>query len=166
VIAILCDAGTEAIGKALAHAIQTRYTPAVAPALCLAATGWTRGSEWDDLLLVVYRSAALDAPARELIAAYREAHALSAPATGERKPGGFLIPVATDPAWVKPPDPISGIKAALYDGSPASEELVLRAVGTLLGMAVRPGEHHIFLSYRSSDGMEIATDSRISPLAG
>lgn len=157
-ICFLCEPGTEAAGQAIAYAIQARYKPSATPELCEAKTGWTKSSEWDDLLLVVYQSEHLQPEAQRFITEYRDAHSLSDPATGELKPGGFIIPVATNAASVRPPEPISGIKAALYDGSPESQEPILCAIGTLLGMAVRPGAHHIFISYRSSDGTTIASD--------
>src|SRR5262249_44396929 len=119
---------------------------------------WDAMPEWDDVLIVVYK-AGLPVGGKEYIAAYRAAHPLSGTGADSREPGGIVIPVATDPAARKPPDPISGIKALLYDEAARGKAGRLADwVCVFLGLALRPGDQRIFVSYRIADGTEIAKD--------
>src|SRR5207253_6917272 len=124
-IAILCEPGTEAAGQAISQAIERQYAPSAPPQVCAPGSTWSRSAEWDDLLLVVFASPALPPWAQEFVNAFRDAHPVRDPSTGQQTPGGFVIPVATNAALQRPPEPISGIKSAPYDGSDASLDPIL-----------------------------------------
>jgi hypothetical protein len=66
--------------------------------------------------------------------------------------------VALDKKAMRPPDPISGIKALFFDNSADSNALLNNAIDVFLGLGLRPGEQRIFISYRASDGTAIAKD--------
>jgi hypothetical protein len=79
-------------------------------------------------------------------------------ASHPRQGSTFIVPVAVDPAAMKPPEPIALLKAALYDGSAASLERVAHAAGCFLGLSLRREEQRVFIAYRSTDGGVIARD--------
>lgn len=121
-------------------------------------TVWNRSPEWDDLLIITYGSSSAAQWIQDFTQSFRTAHSVADPATGANRPGGFILPVALSPNSLRPPDPISGIKALQYDGSDDTKARLIHAAGVLLGMSVRPGRHQIFVSYRTVDGSVIATD--------
>jgi hypothetical protein len=160
-IRVLCQEVVESVGQEIASTLQSAYKLTEVPEVLADDAVWdgTKPSEGDDVLLVVYQSRDLAPAARTFIEAFRDAHALTDPETGQRRPGGVVIPVATNPESVKPPDPISGIKALVYDDAAKGEDgRLAHWVGIFLGMLLRPGEHQIFISYRATDGREIADD--------
>lgn len=59
-----------------------------------------------------------------------------------------LLPVALGREG-KPPEPISGLKAKFADGD---ETEILRSLGAMLGLTLRPGQNKVFISYRNVDG--------------
>jgi len=145
-ILILAEEGTEPIGRTIADALTQEYNLPCAPEVVAAGAVWDRPIEWDDLLLVIYKSGALPEPAVKYIQAYRDAH----------KPAPMIMPVSTNAGFRKPPEPVSGIKAAEYDGTPDAVRRIVKAAGVFLGLALRPGRQQIFVSYRASDGSELA----------
>jgi len=145
-ILILAEDGTEPAAQALAAALTAEYSLANTPEPVPSGAVWDRSVEWDDLLLVVYKSGTPPPSAAQYIQAYRDAH----------KTGGGIIPVAANPACPVPPNPISGIKAALWDGSPERTARIVKSAGVFLGLALRPGSQRIFVSYRASDGTALA----------
>lgn len=156
-ISLVCEPGTELAAQELASAIQQRFDTPSPPELCAAASTWDQPA-WDDVLLVLYRSAALLPWAHDVVVRFRDTHATVDPATGRPSPGGFVIPVTVAATSTQPPEPIAALKGTPFDGSAATLESVLRAIAVFLGLALRPGEHHIFVSYRASDGKAIAAD--------
>jgi len=158
-ISILCEPGIESDGNAIAAALTDHYRLPASPRILSAGSGGPPGpAEWNDVLIVVFRTQTLPQWAQEVIAAFRQARPLRDPRGGASRPGGFVLPLALDPMATRPPESISGIKAAVYDGSAAATTRMLDAVGVFLGQALRPGNHYIFISYRSSDGISIAED--------
>lgn len=145
-IFILAEEGTEAAGQAVASALNREYGCTCTLEAMAAGTAWNREVEWDDLLLIIYNSGALPETAVKFIQTYIDLH----------KTDGGIIPVSTNPAFKKPPQPIAGIKAAEYDGKPAALEQIVRAAGVFLGLALRPRRQRIFVSYRASDGAKLA----------
>lgn len=145
-ILILTEDGTEPAAQALAAALTAEYSLANAPAIVPSGAVWARSVEWDDLLLVVYKSGTLAPSAAQYIQAYRDAH----------KTVGGIIPVGTNPAFLVPPNPISGIKAGLWDGSPERTARIVKSAGVFLGLAFRPGSQRIFVAYPASDGEALA----------
>jgi hypothetical protein len=144
-ILILEEPGTEAAGTAIAKALSGEYHVASDPQIVPAGAVWDRKVEWDDLLVVPFQSRTLSDASVRYIEAYRRAH----------KTGGPIIPVSTSGAFRRPPAPISGIKAANYDGPPDAARIVT-AAGVFLGLALRPGSQRIFVSYRATDGSPLA----------
>src|ERR1035441_3090356 len=116
-ILILAEDGTEPIGNAIADALRQEYSLPCTPAVVPTDAVWNRDVEWDDLLLVVFQSDALPDAATKYIEAFRTAH----------ENGGAIVPVATRATFRKPPDPISCVKSAEYDGTPASTALITKA---------------------------------------
>ena len=159
-ICILCEPSTLAVGRSIADQIQARYVPSSPPAVLGADAMWDRESDWDDVLLVVYGSADLPDTLREFIRAFRETHPNRDPVTGAPAPGGFVIPIACLAAPNQPPPPIASLKSYRWGVTREREEEILRDLGIKLGLALKPGNHEIFISYRSSDGREIADDLR------
>ncbi len=145
-ILILASAGAEAVARAIAGALSQEYNLPSAPEVVAAAAAWNRSAEWDDLLLVIYNSASLHDSTAQYIQAFCAAHST----------GGTVIPVGANPAFRVPPNPLSPIKAAQYDGGPESTAAIVKAVGVFLGLALRPGSQKIFVSYRASDGKPVA----------
>src|SRR5271163_1964336 len=101
-ILIMAEQGTEPVAEQIAGALLREYNLPYAPEVVAASAVWARSVEWDDLLLVVYRSHTLPESAVQYIQDYRSTH----------KTGGAILPVGANPAFSTPPDPISGIKAA------------------------------------------------------
>jgi hypothetical protein len=157
-IRIVCEPVVAGIGDEIARDLHVAHELVQPPVIVPQGAVWDAVPEWDDVLIVVYKTGL--APAgKEYIAAYRAAHPLSGTGADSREPGGLVIPVATDPGATKPPDPISGIKALLYDDAARGRGGRLADwVGIFLGLALRPGDQRIFISYRIADGTEIATD--------
>src|SRR5258708_1801715 len=145
-ILIIAEEGTETVAQAIAGALSQEYNLPCAPEVIAAGAAWARSVEWDDLLFVVYKSRALPDSAVQYINGYRNAH----------KTGGAIIPVGTNPDLPVPPDPISGTKAAKYDGSAELTGRIVKSAGVFLGLALRPGSQRIFVSYRASDGTHLA----------
>jgi hypothetical protein len=145
-ILILTDAGSEPMSHAIAGALSQEYNMTCAPQVIAAGAVWDRSVEWDDLLLVVYNSGVLPTAAVQYIDAYRAAH----------KTEGGVIPIGVNPAFPVPPDPLSGIKAAKYDGSPEQTANIVKSAGVFLGLSLRPGNQRIFVSYRAKDGAQLA----------
>jgi hypothetical protein len=63
-----------------------------------------------------------------------------------------LLPIAIG-SQGKPPDPIGGLKSRF---AAKDESEVLRSIGAMMGLALRPGKNKIFVSHRSVDGAESA----------
>lgn len=64
-----------------------------------------------------------------------------------------LLPIALG-SHGKPPEPIGALKSRF---AVDDEKEILRSIGAMLGLALRPGKNKIFVSYRSIDGRTSAT---------
>lgn len=157
-ILILCNTGTEPAGQQIADALRAKFSLPFSPELLNDQAVYNRPAEWDDLLIVLYSTTIFPKTVQDYIQAFRQAHQITEPGGAQPHPGGFVLPVATDPANPKPPDPISGIKAVVYDGTASSLERIADAAGVFLGLALRSGEQRIFISYRAASGGKIAKD--------
>jgi hypothetical protein len=144
-ILLLSEPGTEAAAREIARSIEAEYGASNTPQIVASGVTWDRAVEWDDLLIVVYKSSAFP-DASNYIQAYLDAHKVSAP----------VIPVSTDAANRRPPDPISGIKAVEYDRGPEAARRIVKAAGVFLALALNPTRQKIFISYRASDGAALA----------
>src|SRR5687768_1882851 len=100
-IRILCQRGGEGIGQEIAQSLVSAYEMS-RPAEVLIddeVGSHTPSPEGEDVLLLVYQSRDLARSAQAFLQAYREAHAISDPRTNQRRPGGVMIPVATNPTF-------------------------------------------------------------------
>jgi hypothetical protein len=157
-VLILCNTGTEPAGQQIADALRDKFNLPFSPELLTDQSVYSRAAEWDDLLIVLYKAPVFPQAVQDYIQAFRQAHQITSPGNPQPSPGGFVLPVATDPANPKPPDPISGIKAVINDGTTAALDRITNAAGVFLGLALRSGEQEIFISYRATSGKEIAND--------
>jgi hypothetical protein len=64
-----------------------------------------------------------------------------------------LLPIAINPAIGRPPEPISGLKSRFLD---SDLDTILTTIGALLGLALRPQNSKLFISYRMADGAKSA----------
>ena len=142
------ERGPKEASDRIARHLGSAHTSLAPPQIVPADAEWNRDADWDDMLIVVYGSAKLPQSAKDYIAAFRKAHGT----------GAFIIPVALDAANLIPPAPISGIKAILFSGDAESLGKIRKEVGVRLGLALRPGRRKIFISYRASDGKQIASN--------
>lgn len=148
------------VARGLSQCLQADLAPAQ-PAIVLAGPdGALPGGppEWDDVLLVAFAGDPLSATAVTAVDEFRQAR--SVPGNdGKSYPGGFVLPVAIEGGPAKPPQPVDGIKSLCYDAAGRGKAGSLaRALKVRLGLAIRPGNHRVFVSYRSSDGGPIAQD--------
>jgi hypothetical protein len=145
-ITILAQDGAGPTAQEISDALVQEFSLPVPPEIVGTNAVWSRPVEWDDLLLVVFNSSTLPPSAVQFIAAYRAAHTI----------GGHVIPVGVDPNLRVPPDPIGGIKAIAFDGTPQVLAQVTITAGVFLGLSLRPGRQKIFVSYRANDGTVLA----------
>ena len=155
-ILIFCEENTDSVGKEIAQALQTAYHLISPPEFIKDGDIFNREPEWDDLLLIVYKTPNLSLDMQEYITAFRHAHSTVNPGTQQSELGGFIIPIAVDPLNRKPPDPIPLLKSTVYDGQKATLEKIISASGMFLGLALKPGNQRIFISYRATDGSTLA----------
>lgn len=113
----------------------------------LTAQSWPR---WDDLLVVVFGAGSLPAPLEGTLR--QEVSAASAERRDAR-----ILPISTLPDLRVPPAPLDAIKAlpCLHDRE-TDVTNVVRRVGTLLWLRLRGSGKKFFVSYRESDGREVA----------
>jgi len=156
-IRILGEPGVEGIAQEIAQDLHSAHELAQPPQVLPVGAVWDSTAEWHDVLIVIYGKSDVPQTAKDYILAFRNAHAVTDPQTNARRPGGFVIPVALDPEAARPPEPISGIKALVYDDKARGKEGGLADwVGVFLGLALKPRDQRIFISYRIADGSEIA----------
>lgn len=64
-----------------------------------------------------------------------------------------LLPIAIDPDHGKPPEPIDGLKSRFLN---SDLDAILTTIGASLGLALRPQDSKLFVSYRMADGAKSA----------
>ncbi|MFO1431005.1 MAG: toll/interleukin-1 receptor domain-containing protein [Candidatus Competibacteraceae bacterium] len=148
-IIVLCEKSDKDIANAIAQDIAKEYSR-LEIYIRLAEEGnkWDRKHAWDDLLIVLYNRTEYSESGKALIHQYiRE--------TDEK---GFILPVARYKENKNPPEPISGIKAMIYDATEPDEALkkITRRVGAMMGLRLRNYDSKIFISYRATDGSRVA----------
>jgi hypothetical protein len=110
-------------------------------------SSWPAETSWDDLLIVVYDGKAFPDEGNVFIMQYLE----------QRPHSAMLLPIATDPAFKKPPQAASAIKALPYDRTAEGPSgRLANRVGGMLGLHVQGRDSKIFISYRATDGTGIA----------
>jgi hypothetical protein len=60
-----------------------------------------------------------------------------------------ILPISAKAGRNIPPGTLAGLKARHW---PDDREIILNRIGALLGLALRPGEQKVFISYRVTDG--------------
>ena len=122
--------------------LEVTLMPASSP------TEWDSEPSWDDLLLVLFDHTPFPDAGQQFI----EAHQARPPQTR------MILPVALEHDHQRPPRSVAGIKALDFDATASGTTgRLARRVGAMLGLRVQNRENHIFISYRTADGSEIAT---------
>ena len=113
-----------------------------------AAGAWpSPAAAWDDMIIAIYDGSAFPDAGLSFISEYLR----------QRGDDSMVLPVAIDSKHQKPPKPIDGIKALLYDASAAGDRgRLANRTGGMLGLRVQGRNTKIFISYRAADGSEIA----------
>jgi hypothetical protein len=129
------------LAKAFNNRVEVKLIPANSSA------SWPAKVAWDDLLIIMYDAKEFPSSGDSFIRNYLKA----------RPHSGLLLPVAIDPAARKPPKAAAAIKAMEYDRAakgPAGR--FVNRVGGMLGLRLQGRDSKIFISYRATDGAEIA----------
>ena len=109
---------------------------------------WPRQVEWDDLLIVVFDENAFPKTGNDFIEDFLQ----------KRMKKGLLLPVALNPARTHPPAAAESLKALVFDSAaPGVAGRLVKRAGAMIGLRVQQRENEVFISYRASDGKEIAT---------
>src|SRR6266853_3386175 len=110
-------------------------------------TAWPSDPSWDDLLVVMYADSNFPDAGNRFVAEYLlrdKNHAL-------------ILPVALDAAHRKPPKTAHTFKAfEIQSDSLGTSGRLVNRVGAMLGLLVQKRDGKIFISYRASDGSDIA----------
>jgi hypothetical protein len=135
----------ERIASHLRDALKGRVEVSLAKANSPSA--WPTDVNWDDLLLVVFDGARFPDAGNDFIGEYVQ----------QRKKRALLLPVALDVGHRKPPNAAEAIKALEFDAAAAGVDgRLVKRVGAMLGLRVQQRDNQIFISYRASDGTDIA----------
>lgn len=148
-IVILFETGQRAIAEEVHRDLKTAFKGAISVALADAASPgcWPADVCWDDLLLIVYRDSSFSAAGNKYIQEYVDG----------RNGKGRLLPVALDPTNRRPPTAASHIKALEFDAAAGgSNGRLVKRAGAILGLRLQQRDTKIFISYRATDGIEIA----------
>lgn len=121
--------------------LQVEVTSASSPSAKLSAVNW------DDLLIVVFDSAAFPTSGNEYIEEYLK----------QRGDKALLLPVALDANHTRPPKAAESFKSLQFDDdAPGVDGRLAKRVGAMLGLRVQERDTSVFISYRASDGKKIA----------
>ncbi|MFI5331033.1 MAG: toll/interleukin-1 receptor domain-containing protein [Desulfobaccales bacterium] len=148
-IVIVCETETHKIAKAISADLAHAYKDQLQVAILIASDTivWPAEYSWDDLLIVIYQNADFPKIGKDFISEYRQS----------RGQNSFVLPVSVNLANKTPPEPVSDIKAILYDDVAKGEfGRIANRVGAILGLRIRHRDHKIFISYRAVDGNLIA----------
>lgn len=148
-IVIVCETETYKIAQAISADLAHAYKDQLQVAILIASDPlvWPAEYSWDDLLIVIYRNAGFPEIGKGFISGYLQS----------RGQINFVLPISVNPANKMPPDPISGVKAMLYDDEAKGEfGRIANRVGATLGLRIRHRDNKVFISYRAVDGSNIA----------
>lgn len=110
-------------------------------------SAWPADVNWDDLLIVLFDATHFADAGNNYIAEYLQ----------NRKKTALLLPVALDAGHRRPPKAAEAIKALEFDAAASGVDgRLVKRVGSMLGLRVQQRHNQIFISYRASDGTEIA----------
>ena len=148
-IVVLHPEANQAIADRVAASLRDAFRGRVEVSLAKAnsPSAWPAALNWDDLLVVVFDGARFPDAGNDFVAEYVQ----------QRKKRALLLPVALDSRHRKPPKVAEGIKALEFDAAAAGVDgRLVKRVGAMLGLRVQQRDNQIFISYRASDGTEIA----------
>jgi len=129
------------LDAAFKNAVPITFADASSPG------NWPADVSWDDLLVIVYDGTAFPDAGNKYIQDYLDA----------RNGKGRLLPVALDPHNRRPPQAASSIKALEFDAAAAGADgRLVKRTGAILGLRLQQRDTKIFISYRATDGIEIA----------
>lgn len=146
---ILYEYGCDAIAAGAAADIRTAFSGNVDVQVrdANACPAWPKPASWDDLLVIVYNSDGFPAAGTRFIEEFVQ----------QRPDRAMLLPVAANPAFLRPPGVAAGIKALRYDtDAPGANGRLVNRAGGMLGLRVQGRDAKIFISYRATDGAPIA----------
>jgi len=148
-IVILYESGCEQyaeeaandVGAAFGGHVPTHLRSAEVP------TVWPDAPAYDDLLVVMFRSAGFPKAGQEFIQTYLT----------NRLQYGLILPVAISEDFRVPPPPANDYKALQFDTDTLGKDgRLTRRAGGMLGLRLQGRDAKIFLSHRATDGAHIA----------
>lgn len=148
-IVILHTTGRQANAEQISKDLDAAFRNAVPIVLADASTpgNWPADVNWDDLLLIVYDGGAFPDTGNKYIQDYLAA----------RNGMGPLLPVALDSHNRRPPPAASFVKALEFDAAAGGPDgRLAKRTGAILGLRLQQRDTKIFISYRASDGTQIA----------
>jgi hypothetical protein len=148
IVLLHSDSG-QAIAETCASNLREAFKGQIEVSLTAAASpsAWPRDVDWDDLLIVVFDETQFPEAGNNYIADY----------LAKRKAKALILPVALKHGHTRPPKTAAAIKALEFDAKAAGVDgRIVRRTGAMLGLRVQQRDNQIFISYRGSDGTEIA----------
>jgi len=148
-IVVLHGDANQKTGELIASNLRDAFKGHIEVSLTKASSpdSWPMDVSWDDLLVVVFDETPFPEAGNNYIAEY----------LAKRGEKALLLPVALKHGQTRPPKAAEAIKALEFDAAaPGVDGRVVRRIGAMLGLRVQQRDTQIFISYRASDGKEIA----------
>lgn len=149
-IVVLFEPEDAAMSTEVADTLATAFHGNVQIKLVAAVAGcsWSIDPDWDDLLIILYKNTVFNQSGNSFVEEFVRVR-------GSR---ALLLPVALDVDNQRPPSHAEKIKSLPYNEEAKGREgLLVQRVGGMLGLRVQGRDSKIFISYRESDGVLIAT---------
>ncbi|WP_350262651.1 toll/interleukin-1 receptor domain-containing protein (plasmid) [Pantoea sp. BJ2] len=109
---------------------------------------WQGEAEWNDLLIVLFDENLFPARVDAFINNFK----------ATRRDAAMILPVSVNPLHCVPPGALSEYKALPYDRETCTPEgQLVRRVGAMQGLMLQGRNTKVFISYRASDGTQIAS---------
>lgn len=145
-IVILHSEFTQDTAKEIKKNLLNRFSNNISVELKLNSEGntWRSDEEWNDLLIILYDERPFPDAGKLFITDF----------LAKRPDTALLLPVALNQANPIPPEPASAFKALPLDGG--NQDNLLNRAGAMLGLCLQGRKTKIFISYRASDGKDIA----------
>ena len=147
-IVVLHPEANHAIAEKIVSYLRDAFKGRVEIRLAKASSpsAWPSNLNWDDLLVVLFDAAHFPDPGNDFIAEYLKT-----------RKKALLLPVALNLAHRRPPKAAESFKAIEFEAAaPGVDGRLVKRVGAMLGLRVQQRDNQIFISYRASDGTEIA----------
>jgi hypothetical protein len=148
-IVVLHPEANQVIAERIASLLRDAFKGRIEVSLAKANSppAWPTDVNWDDLLVVVFDRARFPDAGNNFVCEYVQ----------QRKKRALLLPVALDVGHRKPPKAAEAIKALEFDAAAAgTDERLIKRVGAMLGLRVQQRDNQILISYRASDGTDVA----------